>query len=105
MTGIVWCNTFIEGIEQLEKIEESYKIIGIKMVKKEETINRCNIYFENGDQWKTVIPDENTRGYKCNISYISRTISPSIIQNIIYPATLDLPYNACYFYGKVLKED
>ena len=22
MTGIVWCNTFIEGTEQLEKIEE-----------------------------------------------------------------------------------
>ena len=27
MTGIVWCNTLIEGIEQLEKIEEQYKIM------------------------------------------------------------------------------
>ena len=25
MTGIVWCNTFIEGAEQLERIEEQYK--------------------------------------------------------------------------------
>ena len=28
MTGIVWCNTFIEGAEQLERIEEQYKAMG-----------------------------------------------------------------------------
>ena len=34
MTGIVWCNTFIEGIEQLERIEEQYKAMGIKPIEK-----------------------------------------------------------------------
>ena len=43
MTGIVWCNTFIEGIEQLERIEEQYKAMGIKAIEKNKSINHYSI--------------------------------------------------------------
>ena len=50
MTGIVWCNTLIEGIEQLEKIEEQYKIMGIKTIEKNKSTNHYSIIFEKGCQ-------------------------------------------------------
>ena len=105
MTGIIWCNTFIEGIEQLERIEEHYKMMDVKVIEKNKSINHYSIVFENKDYWKVVVPSENARGHKCNISYISRQISLSTIQTIIYPATTALPYTAYHYYGDPVRED
>ena len=52
MTGIVWCNTFIEGTEQLERIEEQYKAMGIKPIEKNKSINRYSIVFFFFFYWK-----------------------------------------------------
>ena len=105
MTGIVWCNTFIEGIEQLERIEEKYKAMSIKQIEKNKSINHYSIVFENEDYWRVVISTGNARGYKCNISYISRQISPSVIKTIIFPCTRALPYTAYHYYGDPVRED
>lgn len=71
MKGIVWCNTFFEGIEQIEKIEEQYKKLNIKIKEKNRSINHYSITFENNDIWRVVLATNSARGYKCNISYIS----------------------------------
>lgn len=105
MTGIVWCNTFIEGTEQLERIEEQYKAMGIKPIEKNKSINRYSIVFENEDYWKVVISTGNARGHKCNISYISRQTPLSVIQTIIFPCTRALPYTAYHYYGDPVGED
>ena len=105
MTGIVWCNTLIEGIEQLERIEEQYKAMGIKSIEKNKSISHYSIIFENEDYWKVVISTENARGHKCNISYISRQIPLSVIKTIIFPCTRALPYTAYHYYGDPVGED
>lgn len=104
MTGIVWCNTFIEGIEQLERIEEQYKAMDIKVIEKNKSINRYSIIFENEDYWKVVISTDSARGHKCNISYISRQNPLSVIETIIFPCTRALPYTACHYYGNPVGE-
>ena len=88
MTGIVWCNTFIEGIKQLEKIEESYKIIGIKMVKKELmfqeflALQNVSLQVRKGEAWGIVGTNGSGKStflkpYKGSVS-LSGTIAPLI---------------------------
>ena len=102
MRGIVWCTTFLEGIEQIEKIEEQYKKLNIKVIEKNKSINHYSITFENKDVWRVILATNNARGYKCNISYISYQIPSSIIRDIIYPTTITFPYSAYHYYGEPL---
>lgn len=100
MKGIVWCNTFFEGIEQIEKIEEQYKKLNIKIKEKNKSINHYSITFENNDIWRVVLATNSARGYKCNVSYISYQTPSSIIRDIIYPTTTAFPYSAYHYYGE-----
>ena len=41
---------------------------------------------------------EGARGYRANVSYVDVRIKPEIIDTIIRPCTIALPYSAIHFY-------
>lgn len=94
MIGIVWGKTKERAIEELEKIKKNY------IHRKTDIIKKGKDYFEaqNGDVWRAVKADEYVRGYKCNISYIDKSIPQDIVRtNVIY-STMLYPYQAFKYF-------
>lgn len=52
----------------------------------------------NGDHWKAIPARYSARGNKCNVSYISYDIPYELIDTIIVPATIAIPFSAFKYY-------
>lgn len=100
MKGIVWGLTFADAAQQLEEIEQRYKLYQTaNILTKRKSKYSYELIYDNGDHWKAVGAKESARGNKCNISYVDARIDPDIIDCIIRPSTVAGPYNAFnYFY-------
>lgn len=98
MTGIIWGSTFKRGVQQLEKIEESYKAILVPCEKKIIGKDIYELRFGNGDYWRVLTASSTCRGFKANISYIDRDIKLEIVDTVIYPTTIAPPYNAIHYF-------
>ena len=98
MKGIIWCardsakENWDKATEILTKIVEDYLRSGHFCIKDKQLSSERVVTFDNGDQWKIVYASEYQRGQKCNISYIQRSISKDIIDNIIKPCTIAPPF-------------
>ena len=99
MIGIIWADLGSferkQAEEQLEKICKDYEKWGISCVR----ANNLFAAFENGDSWSIVRTPQQTRGRRCNVSYIHKYISQDTIKNFIIPYTSLPPYHAFYVYG------
>lgn len=100
MKGIIWRNSInSENAERLfYQLITNYEFIGItgKIIKSKL---RMSFYAGNGDTWEVVSAVESSRGRKCNISYIERGIPDEIVQHIIIPCTVALPFRAITYFG------
>lgn len=98
MKGIVWGNRWISAVNQLDKIAIKYEYLHIKPVQIIKTKTEYTITYENGDNWRAIRGNTNSRGYKCNISYIDREIADDIVDTIIKPCTTCFPYHGVEYY-------
>ena len=101
--GIIWAYDLDSGNEQLLELKRKYQLLGINPVKERisKTVNSF-IAFDNGDVWRAVYAAESARGQRANISYIDRRIPEDIINCVIKPCTLNIPYSAYHYYGPFL---
>ena len=63
-----------------------------------KTKTEYTITYENGDNWRALRGNTNSRGYRCNISYIDREIADDIVDTIIKPCTTCFPYHGFEYY-------
>ena len=98
MKGIVWGNRWISAVNKLDQIALKYEYLHISPIQIIKTKNEYTIAYENGDNWRAIRGNTNSRGYKCNISYIDREIADDIIDTIIKPCTTDFPYHGFEYY-------
>ena len=88
MKGIVWGNRWISAVNQLDKIAIKYKQLHINPVQIIKTKTEYTITYENGDNWRAIRGNTNSRGYKCNISYIDREIADDIVDSVAEAITI-----------------
>lgn len=98
MKGIVWGNRWISAVNKLDQIALKYEYFHISPIQIIKTKNEYIITYENGDNWRAIRGNTNSRGYKCNISYIDREIADDIVDTIIKPCTTDFPYHGFEYY-------
>ena len=101
--GVIWAYDRESGNEQLLEIKRKYQLLDIQPV--QERISKSSgsfIAFDNGDTWRSVYAAESACGQRANISYIDRRVPEIIVNNIIKPCTLDIPYSAYHYYGPFL---
>ena len=98
MKGIVWGNRWISAVNKLDQIALKYEYLHISPIQIVKTKNEYIITYENGDNWRAIRGNTNSRGYKCNISYIDREITDDIVDTIIKPCTTDFPYHGFEYY-------
>lgn len=101
--GIIWAYDRDSGNEQLLEIKRKYQLLDIQPIK--ERISKSTgsfIAFDNGDIWRSVYAAESARGQRANISYIDRRVPEDIVNCVIKPCTLDIPYSAYRYYGPFL---
>lgn len=98
MKGIVWGNRWISAVNKLDQIALKYEYLHINPVQIVKTKTEYTITYENGDNWRAVRGNTNSRGYKCNISYIDREIADDIVDTIIKPCTTCFPYHGFEYY-------
>lgn len=98
MKGIVWGNRWISAVNKLDQIALKYEYLHISPIQIIKTKNEYIITYENGDNWRAIRGNTNSRGYKCNISYIDREIADDIVDTIIKPCTTDFPYHGFEYY-------
>ena len=100
MKGIIWGETTTRANEKLHQVMdeyENYKIANLVSWKKFN--NGTTIQYDNGDIWVALSVSENSRGRRCNISYIDVRINPDIIQQLIIPCTTAAPYRAIQYFN------
>ena len=98
MKAIVWYDKYLETAKGFIKTQiEKYKLMGIegRIV---ENKNFLCFYADNGDFWQTAPSRESSRGMKCNISYVEKSIPKEFINCVIKPCTVAYPYNAIAYY-------
>lgn len=99
MRGIVWGKTIKRGREKLEEIVDDYIAIGHKILEKRATKHHTAILFDNGDYWQAVQAVENSKGQRCNISYIDHELEKYIsIISIIEHCTTAMPFNGITYF-------
>ena len=98
MNGIVWGNRWISAVKQLDQIATKYEQLHINPVQIVKTKTEYTITYENGDNWRALRGNDNSRGYRCNISYIDYNIPNNIIDTIIKPCTIRFPYHGFEYY-------
>lgn len=98
MKGIVWGNCWISAVNQLDKIAAKYEQLHINPVQMIKTKTEYTITYENGDNWRALRGNTNSRGYKCNISYIDHEITDEVVDTIIKPCTICFPYHGFEYY-------
>ena len=106
MRGLIWYKNKNEGLKKLEHLICQYEMAGIKVRERKNSFNPY-VIFENDDYWTLVSAAENSRGYRCNISYIERAIDFETYATIIARTTKDFPYHciACYGEGDLHSAD
>ena len=98
MRGTVWGITRERARLKLWEIVEDYERMGIKPIRKVDSMSSSFVEFDNGDYWVAIKASENQRGRRSNISYIDYAIPEAIINTIIKPATIALPFQAIRYY-------
>lgn len=98
MRGIIWAYNLEYAKFKLEEIEQNYIKLGINPIERKKSPHSPYVVFANGDTWRVVSAHEGARGYRANISYVDARINPEIINTIIRPCTIALPYYAIQFY-------
>ena len=96
--GIIWGNTLEEAKEELTRLKHNYLTCHRTIIHEVNSRLAGVVEFDDGDFWEARVPNEASRGIKCNISYVSRSIDPDLIDNIIAPCTSLLPFNALRYY-------
>lgn len=100
MKGAVFYFTQVQkerANEKFETILQGYDKLGIKCVKFIKLKEQMSAYFENGDCWKLLLFQENTRAYKVNIAYVPREPDPNALM-LIKASTICPPYNGVIYY-------
>lgn len=100
MKGIIWYAYDKEkALDKLKSIKETYiNASHIDVEKEIHSINDNYIIFNNGDYWRVIKATEASRGYRANLSYISKDIPQDIIHTIIRPITTAIPYCGFNYY-------
>lgn len=103
MRGIIWYWENMEDAQELlEDMIEKYERMGIKLSPSRSAYRQMKdtltVEFENGDKWDVFRATEGRRGYRCNISYISRLIPERVVDVIIIPCTIGYPYHAINYW-------
>lgn len=104
--GVIWAYDRDSGNEQLLEIKRKYELLDIHPI--QERISKSSgsfIAFDNGDTWRSVYAAESARQQRANISYIDRRVPEVIVNNVIKPCTLDIPYSAYRYYGPLKEEE
>lgn len=99
MRGIIWACDIERGNEKLLEIKQKYQFMQINPTK--EIISKSNgsfIAFDNGDCWRVISATESSRGQRANVSYIDRDTPEEIINNVIRPCTISIPYCGYNYY-------
>ena len=105
MKAIVWYDKYFETAKEFIKTQiEKYKIMGIegRII---ETKSFFRFYADNGDLWQTASSRESSRGMKCNISYVEKSIPEEFINCVIKPCTVAYPYNAITYYEHYFEKE
>lgn len=94
MIGIVWGRTKKRAIEKLEEIKKNYISYKLDIIKEQEN------YFEtqNGDVWRAVEANEYAIGYRCNISYIDKSIPEDLVKKTVIRSTMLYPYQGFKYF-------
>ena len=101
MKGIIWYkDDWTKGFEQLEKIIEKYQQINISTKRFVRSRFDSFAEFQNGDIWRVKCAGEQSRGQRCNVSYIERNIDYNTYECIISHCTTGFPYNAIRLWGE-----
>ena len=101
MKGIIWYkDDWVKGFEQLEKIIEKYQQINISTKRFARSRFDSFAEFQNGDIWRVLGANDGSRGYRCNVAYIERSISFDTYRVIICPAMMNHPYSAIHLWGE-----
>ena len=99
MIGIVWGKTIERSQEKLKKIVDDYIKMGYKVLETRTTKHHTAILFDNGDYWKAIQATDNSRGQRCNISYIDHELEKYIaIIEQIKACTRVMPYNGITYF-------
>lgn len=97
MKGLVWGLHFEDGCRKLEWIIQNYVSIGYEpQIRRSKS--EFSVSFDNGDYWKICRIQDCARGNKVNISYIDHRIPQEIVNTIIRPCTIALPYQGLYYF-------
>lgn len=96
--GIIWGSTLAEAKEELTRLKHNYLVCHREVIHEVNSPLAGVVEFDDGDFWEARVPNEASRGIRCNISYISRLIDPDAIDCIIAPCTSLPPFNALRYY-------
>ena len=96
--GIIWGSTLEEAKEELTRLKHNYLACHRTITHEVNSRLAGVVEFDDGDFWEARVPNEASCGIRCNISYVSRSIDPDLIDNIIAPCTSRSPYNALRYY-------
>ena len=96
--GIIWGNTLEEAKEELTRLKHNYLACHRTITHEVDSPLAGVVEFDDGDLWEARKADENSRGRRCNISYISSNIDKELINSIIMPCTTAPPYQGVYYY-------
>lgn len=88
------------GNAKLREIVANYEMARIPVVKVHYANYGAYARFENGDIWRVLGANDGSRGYRCNIAYIERSISFDTYRTIICSAMINHPYSAIHLWGE-----
>lgn len=94
MIGTIWGRTQERACKELEIIKNRYLTYGEILTE----IKKNSFKTQSGDYWVAVKTNEYARGYRCNISYIDKTIPEDIVNEIVIPATKAYPYRGFEYF-------
>ena len=88
------------GNAKLREIVANYEMARIPVVKVHYANHGAWAQFENGDIWRVLGANDRSRGYRCNVAYIERSISFDTYRTVICPAMINHPYSAIHLWGE-----
>ena len=101
MIGNIYHNSNSEaGNAKLKEIVASYGMARIPAVKVCYAKHGAWAKFENGDIWRVLGANDGSRGYRCNVAYVERSISFEVYRTVIQPAMRSCPFSAIHLWGE-----
>lgn len=95
--GIIWCKSIETGVKMLKNVIWQYELLGFTYENIVWSGNEASCRFGNDDIWEVIIAEEDYIRF-CNISYIEHGIDKKIIDNIIIPSTIGIPFQAISYF-------